>query len=61
MLCLLPYVDNGLTALPLAVNIGKGGALGHWPGKIYGRRGCYWFIGVVFIEGTDQFPEVLHY
>ena len=60
MLRLLPHVANGSTALPLAVNIGRDSALGYWQGQIYGRRGCYWFIGVVLMEGANQFPEVLH-
>ena len=60
MLCIFPHVANGLTALPLAVNIGRDDALGHWWGQIYGRRGCCWFIGVVLMEDTNQFPEVLH-
>ena len=53
MLCLLPHAANGSTALPLAVNIRQGGALGHWRGQIYGQKGCFWFIGVVFIEGAN--------
>ena len=40
ILCLLPHAANGSTALPLAVNIGQGGAFDHWRGQIYVRRGC---------------------
>ena len=60
MLCLLSYAANESTALLLAINIGRSGALSYWRGQIYGWRGYCWFIGVVFMEVANQFPEVLH-